>query len=312
MTARTDSALASLLLTNRLVDVPAEPLRSRDYWQLLDRIADPGALLGGDAAAIASTHGLEPELAGRLGTLLSAGTAVALTLDELERQGVRAISPFDEAYPGVLRDRLEHRAPPVLYAAGPSSLLSGGGLAIVGSRNVSDAGAEVAKEAARHAAQRGMTVISGGAKGTDQLAMNAAHHSGSPTVGVLAESLLRKLEQPDVRRAIQEELACLVSPYKPTAGFSVANAMGRNKIIYALASTAFVVAADDGSGGTWQGAVEALRGKFATVTVWMGEGAGPGNEQLVAHGAAPVNTVDEIFAERSQPAPSSATQLRLA
>ena len=48
-----------------------------------------------------------------------------------------------------------------------------------------------------------------------------------------------------------------ISPYDPAAGFSVRHAMQRNKIIYALADAALVVASDFEKGGTWAGAIAA-------------------------------------------------------
>ena len=51
----------------------------------------------------------------------------------------------------------------------------------------------------------------------------------------------------------------LVSPYDPAAGFNVGHAMGRNKLIYALADAALVVSSDYQKGGTWTGAVEQLK-----------------------------------------------------
>ena len=50
----------------------------------------------------------------------------------------------------------------------------------------------------------------------------------------------------------------LISPYDPSAGFNVGNAMQRNKLIYALADTSLVVSSDLNKGGTWAGAVEQL------------------------------------------------------
>ena len=43
----------------------------------------------------------------------------------------------------------------------------------------------------------------------------------------------------------------LASPYDPSAGFNVGNAMQRNKFIYALADAALVVNSDLNRGGTW-------------------------------------------------------------
>lgn len=309
-TTRSDDALASLLLTQRLIDVDARPLSSRDYWQLIDLEPEPSRLLRQDPREFTGHHGLPREWAERLERLLSAGTALAVELEALEQQGHHALCPFDDAYPERLLRLLGQAAPPVLYAAGPTRLLGEPGIAVVGSRNVSDAGAEVAGRVARLAAERGLTVVSGGAKGTDQLAMNAATEADGTVVGVLADGLDRRVRQPDVRRAISREQVCLASPYKPSAGFSVANAMARNKVIYALARTTLVVAADVEQGGTWAGAVEALGRSYGDVAVWTGAGAGEGNAPLVERGARPISDPRELLRPPEEP-PEPSEQLRL-
>ncbi len=310
MTGRSNSSLASLLLTNRLVDSGAKPLTSRDYWNLLQAVEDPADLLGVGARDLAANWQLRPDVAERIGRLLDAGTALAVELEHLEQQGLQAVSPFDPAYPSRLRKRLGSTAPPLLYVAGPDALLGDPGVAVVGSRNVDDQGAAVARQAAELIARHGQTVISGGAKGVDQLAMDAARDAGGAVVGVLAAALNRRLRDPDIRRAIAAGRLCLITPYKPSAGFSVANAMARNKIIYALARVTLVVAADADRGGTWEGAVEALRRGFGAAAVWTGAGAGPGNTPLIERGAIPVDDLAQLFDANVQ-APFAKEQLQL-
>ena len=77
----------------------------------------------------------------------------------------------------------------------------------------------------------------------------------------------------------------LITPYSPKAGFSVGTAMGRNKLIYALADYALVIASDAGKGGTWAGATEALKAGWAPVFVLSGPDAPEGNQQLLQKGA---------------------------
>lgn len=83
--------------------------------------------------------------------------------------------------------------------------------------------------------------------------------------------------------------------------------MSRNKLIYATARVTVIVTAASGKGGTWEGAVEAVRGGFGTVVVWMGADAGPGNEALAARGARPVSSIEDFFdgSRRSTLEPSS-------
>ena len=194
----------------------------------------------------------------------------------------------------------------MLYAAGTTELLEIAGLGVVGSRDVSPMGAEVAIEAAKCAAVRGIPLVSGGARGVDQLALNAALDSGGAVVGVLADSLSRKLRDADIRAAIHDGRAVMCAPYSPDTGFSAGNAMGRNKLIYAQTAVTLVVASDKGSGGTWTGATEALDRQFGRVAVWRGPGEGPGNEDLERRGAVPVsdmNTLSTLLDDKSPAAP---------
>jgi predicted Rossmann fold nucleotide-binding protein DprA/Smf involved in DNA uptake len=65
-------------------------------------------------------------------------------------------------------------------------------------------------------------------------------------------------------------------------------------MIYALSTLTVVVASDHETGGTWAGAVEALRGGFGRVAVWRGAGEGPGNAHLVRRGATPFENIDQL------------------
>ena len=272
-----------------------------EFWSLLDRIGirgqrqvDLGRLLGQSADQLVRDHGLPEDLGERIAELMDRATAVAFELDRLEQSGIKTLTVFDEYYPQLWLDRLGAKTPPLVHAAGALELLDTPGLGVVGSRDVSREGGEVAKEVGRFAARRRRPISSGRARGVDQLAMDAALEAGGSVIGVLAESLARKLKSPDVRRAVYEGSTVMCTPYSPNAPFSAGNAMGRNKLIYAQAALTVVVASDDGSGGTWSGATEALKNGYGLVAVWRGDGEGPGNESLERRGAIPVASLADI------------------
>ena len=77
---------------------------------------------------------------------------------------------------------------------------------------------------------------------------------------------------------------CLVTPYSPDAGFSVGTAMGRNKLIYALADYAVVVASDVEKGGTWAGATEAMKAEWIPVFILEYSDMPQGNRMLLKKG----------------------------
>ena len=331
-----DDSLATALLVSRLAGMGVRPLKASEFWSLLKRLGvgtpwtpgpdgvvetagggsedlveGPGVLLGRSEEQLLGEHGLPEKLADRVFWLTQRATALAFALDHLEQSGIRTVTAFDENYPRQWLDRLGSKAPPLFHAAGALELLDTPGLGVVGSRDVSQEGGEVAREVARIAARRGLPLVSGGARGVDQLAMDAAFEAGGAVVGILAESLARKLKRPDVRRAVYDDSTVMCTPYSPDAPFSAGNAMGRNKLIYAQAALTVVVASDHGAGGTWSGATEALKHGCGPVAVWRGDGEGPGNEPLQHLGAIPVGApadieklIDDPPAPTSQPPPA--------
>lgn len=289
-----DSTRAALLLTNRLVPLDAKPLTAREFWALVERV-DPGRLLPLDAPGIAEIAGLDEASADRYRTLLDASTALSFEQERLRDGGIELVSALDAQFPARLRDRLGTACPPFLLVAGPVDALHRAGLGVVGSRDAGDDVLAVADEAARRAVKEDWPVVSGLARGVDQVAMLGALEAGGVVTGVPAEGILRASRNAEIRRRVHDGELCIASPYAPDAPFRPGNAMGRNKIVYALASVTFVVAADKGSGGTWAGANEALDRSFGRVAVWAGPGAKDGNAALIARGAVPITDVGQLF-----------------
>ena len=293
---RSDDSLATILLVSRVASDGLQPLKAAEYWELTEHVENPGELLRSRSGVNAGDHGGKEGLASRIDALLGRATAMAFELERLDQSGIATLTPFDEGYPGRWRDRLGPKAPPVVHAAGDVSLLAHQGIGVVGSRDVTLEGADVAAQIAKRAVGLEHSLVSGAARGVDQLAMSAAFDAGGSVVGILAESLARTLRKPDVRRAIHSGTTVLCTPYAPDAPFNAGNAMGRNKLIYAQSAVTIVVASDADRGGTWSGAVEALRHGIGRVGVWRGPGEGPGNEAIEARGATALRSVDDIAA----------------
>ena len=274
---------------------PHAPLSPREYGELAkwlnSRNLRPSDLMGpGAADQLASAHEAKLERK-RLEFLLGRGTAMALALERWSRGGLWVISRGDPAFPRRLKQRLKHSAPPLLYGAGDKALLEAGGLAIIGSRDASEAALEFTRDVAGRCAKVGMAVVSGGARGVDAAAMQGATEAGGCCIGVLAADLLKTSVSRQNRIGIQEGRLVLVSPFYPEAGFNAGNAMGRNRYIYVLADQALVIDSALRSGGTWEGAVENLQQGWVPMYV-RSPGEGAGNAALIAQGGRPFTAED--------------------
>ena len=224
--------LAALALTSRLVESATKPLASREFWALRRGI-EPSALHGMTASEIAAELSVPSEYAERIAKLFDRAAGLAIALEKLDHSGIWTITGVGQRYPERLRTRLRDSAPVVLHGVGDTSLLDADGVGVVGSRDISAEGSQVAREIAQGAVKLGLPVVSGAARGVDSDAMNAAFEAGGQVVGVLADALERTVTRRGTRRGVAGGQICLVTPFTPSAPFSVGNAMGRNKIIYA-------------------------------------------------------------------------------
>lgn len=262
------------------------PLTQKEYgvltrW-LLERKLRPADLLSADSVLLGDLVQAKLDQA-KVTALLRRGTALALATEKWRRTGLWILSRSDVAYPKRLKKKLGQSAPPLLYGAGDPALLEIGGVAIVGSRDVSQAGLEFTQELAHACVREGLGVVSGGAKGVDAAAMQTCGEAGGMVVGVLAADLMRASVNRQNRRGLTSGQLVLVSPFNPEAGFNAGNAMARNRYIYALADYAVVVDSAEGEGGTWAGATEDLRHGWTPLFVRDAEDK-PGNRALIAKG----------------------------
>jgi DNA processing protein len=285
--------LCSHLGLNGGDELVVAPLTVREWNALAQKIHDseityPRSLLGLSADDLAKRLGLSVTEADRISQLVARGGSLALELEHLAANGIWCVTRIDDSYPARLRNTLKHQAPPVLFGAGEFEILRKPAIAIVGSRNLDESAESFARNLGALCAGQSVAVVSGGARGTDRIAMQAALEAGGHAIGILADSLARTIRQPDVREFVSDGRLVLLTPYRPDNGFSVGAAMGRNKIIYGAADYAVVVSSDYQKGGTWAGAVETLTASWCPVFVRSGANAAQGNGELINKGAFPL------------------------
>lgn len=258
---------AILLLTSPLLagggQVPGQLYGAAEYLRLARALHDQGFaphdLLAANAEEVITS--CFPEEAARLRALLGRGLVLAEALRKWSSVGIEVISRADEHYPKRLQNRLKemggHR-PPVVFCIGNRDLAEYGGLAMVGSRDASESDLEWTAAVAVHQVEQGGQVVSGGARGVDQVAMLAALGHGGHCVGFLADGLSKARRAGKYRNHLKEGNLLLLSAADPDVGFKPWRAMERNKYVYAMAEEAVVVQSTQ-KGGTWEGATEQLK-----------------------------------------------------
>lgn len=231
----------------------------------------------------------------RIKQLLGRGVSMSFALEKWTKQGIWVISRVSEFYPKAIKKHLGEQRPPILFGLGNQQLLNQAGLGFVGSRSISEDDALFASDKAIQAVDEGYTVISGGAKGVDQVAMQAALDHGGRSVGILADGIYTNETRRIFLDYLRQGTLVLISPFFPETGFSVGNAMARNKYIYTMSETVLVVKSDKDKGGTWTGAKENLTKQW--VPLLVRDIQEEGNQALIQMGGICVGLQKVPYAE---------------
>jgi DNA processing protein len=170
----------------------------------------------------------------------------------------------DEDYPAQLREI--HEMPPVLFHRGtlaPDEV----GVSVVGSRQASTRGLDIARSIATGLANRGITVIAGLAKGIDTAAHTAALDAGGRTVAVIGTGITKVY--PAENRDLQERIArdgLVLSQFWPDAPPTKHSFPMRNAVMSGFGRATVVVEAGEHSGARIQARKAVSHGRPVILT----------------------------------------------
>ncbi|MBT8493631.1 MAG: DNA-processing protein DprA [Deltaproteobacteria bacterium] len=209
----------------------------------------------------------------------------------MEQHG-RIVTTYDPEFP--VRLRTAAKVPDRLYVRSHQQVPDGDRVvAIVGSRAASGHAMASARSLAAELGSAGTIIVSGGAIGIDTAAHRGALDANAETAVVLACGL--EAPYPARNRPLFDEIVAaggaLLSAYPQGTPPRRFHFVERNRIIAAMADAVVVACAQLGSGALHTAAFAAEYGKVV--------GALPGTagcEQLIARGAAVVESADDLLA----------------
>lgn len=203
----------------------------------------------------------------------------------------------DERYPTLL-SKIDD-PPPIIYFRGNFSLINLPQLAMVGSRNPTYHGKEIAYAFAAELAARGLVITSGLALGIDGQCHQGALSVQGKTIAVLGTGLDRiyPVQHASLMKQI-EETGLVISEFAPSLPPVAHHFPRRNRIISGLSQGVFVVeaAAQSGSLITARFALEQGRDLFA-LPGSIHSSLSKGCHHLIRQGAKLVETIEDILEE---------------
>lgn len=285
-----------MLLCSVLGDPDSRPLTVAQF-RALSRRAE--AEFGGDPGVNVTEEllcrwGYAQEEAARIVGLLNREALLDRYLRRAEALGVTLLTRISPNYPQTISRALRWEAPTVLALWGNEALLNTRCMALVGSREPTEAAASFAREAGRQMARQGFTLVSGNARGCDRLAAEACQAAGGKVIAVVSDELTNHCG------GSKPENCLYISEMGYDLPFTAARALSRNRVIHVLGEKVFSVEPRHKIGGTWAGTAENLRKGWSPVFVARSQA--PGTLALQDLGATPVGQEALSDLNRLEPA----------
>ncbi|QDU59869.1 hypothetical protein Pan216_07020 [Planctomycetes bacterium Pan216] len=267
------------------------PIRVR---ALLERFGSARGVLTASRDALRSVPGIGPKVAKAIVHHDSEERAQSL-LARMSKLGIRMLIEGDREFPDPLAQLPD--CPGLMTIRGTIEPADRFAVAIVGSRRATAYGRRMAETLARELASRGLTIVSGLARGIDGVAHRAALDVGGRTIAVLASGLanIYPPEHVELAQAIIERGALLSEA--PIDGAPIGQLFPqRNRIISGLSLAIVVVeaAARSGALSTARHALDQNREVLA-VPGRVGDPMSEGPNLLLKQGAGLVMGVQDVL-----------------
>ena len=265
------------------------------YRELLERFQSPDVIFKTPVSTLVDA-GIHPTVAQAIAAFDQWET-VETELQKLTRTRARLVTRTDDNYPTNLTHL--HDPPPFLYVHGDMLPTDRFAIAIVGSRAASTYGRTMARELARGLAEKGITIVSGLARGVDAEAHRATIAVGGRTLAILGSGV--DVIYPSEHRSLAQEVTthgALVSEFSLGSKPDAMHFPYRNRVISGLTLGTVVVEANEKSGSliTARCALEQNREVFAVPgNVTSDRSRGP--HRLIKEGAKLVEGVEDILNE---------------
>ena len=219
-------------------------------------------------------------------------------LKRIEQIGGQILTYKDDSYPKLLKQISD--APPLLFALGHVGLLNKRCVGIVGTRNASINGRNMARFLGCELVKKDFCVVSGMAKGIDRASHEGALSDTETSAGTIAvlgtpvDEVYPK-ENADIYAQIKER-GCIISEFAFATQMLPTNFPRRNRIISGLSEGLIVIEAQVHSGSLITAREALSQGReVMAVPGFPLEPRSRGPNALIKDGAKLVETVDDVL-----------------
>lgn len=163
-----------------------------------------------------------------------------MIINGYKEEDIYCISFNDERYPEILKESTN--PPVILYCKGNIDLLNTNCIATIGTRENTQIGKKITQKTVEFLGKNDFTILSGLAKGIDEICHKTALDNNAKTIAVLP--LIDKIYPAENKQLAQDILdnnGLLLSEVKPNTNFHLGQLVKRDRIQSGLSQAVFVI-----------------------------------------------------------------------
>jgi len=191
-------------------------------------------------------------------------------LELCKKHGIKCLSFFDKNFPDLLKKIKP--TPKLVFIKGSIKPEDEKAVAIIGTREPTQYGKEMATKIAKRFTELGFTIVSGLARGIDTIAIKSALDNGGRAIGVIASGILNLYPKENeilVKKLVKN--GALISERYPLRSVNKRALQIRNRITSGLALGNIFVEGNRYSGSKWQLGYGKKQGRISIAVKPIGE-----------------------------------------
>jgi len=262
---------------------------------LVDKFGSLPAIFAASVSKLNEIPGISKNIAAAIAGFKN-WEKIKVELELLDKIQINIITYQDDLYPAKLMNIYDR--PPFLYVRGNLNK-DDINIAIVGSRLASTYGKYTTEKISRELALKGLTIVSGMARGIDSVAHRGALSAHGRTIAVLGSGL-DVIYPPENKKLFTDIIqnGAVISEYPPGTPPRSTNFPARNRIISGMSYGVVIIEAGEKSGSLITARLALEQGREVFAVPGSIDAAGSrGTNKLIKQGAKLIENTDDILEE---------------
>ena len=263
------NSLALILCCGDLIPSSTQPISTQEWQEIEKKLKsahkEPSMITGMSIDTLTQIIGLDEFTAHKIEKRQKLLPDLFYALQNLENQDIGVTTIYEEDYPASLRV-LGTKMPLVISYIGDLSLSYGVNISVAGPQMMNKTMRHVTKEIMKKISKEGYTLVVGGSKGVEELALRTQLTNNGNAVLFVADHMFDKIRL--YSKYIKQNKLVIMTANDPYALFDVTHALDKNLYICGMVFVQIVTGTHIGSGPVWFTSIQNIHSHWTRQLVY--------------------------------------------